>query len=534
MDRLPEEIVDNIISHLAAGSRDGIHENNWVDSDGSWIDNDPAWAALAPYATVSRRWQEPVEARTFARIILTPERLASPLAAQALTPDRVRRFVRSVQVHVVLPTYDEEARGRREDDADRAANDAAFTEVVRNVFALLSSVDTATDGYRPKIRLSMAARCVSDTKDWEARKWEYNVGHEPNDIFEARYKSSYLDLERSIQDGTDALPELRCISEFQVRSIAGPAPHYRHFAPRVVCLMASKMSCLETVDWDLKDDMDHDRRDVERRKKLRADFADSLQTLPSTLRWFRLGYWCHEPTDQYFECPSILEDVANQSNSDKLSVALHKLSQQLAYFDLIAEVGPEVLWPSGSTDRNKGKHQGQQKEEDDEDGAFSPPLWPSMLRCSVCPGAIAPSGKWLFRRRAVASDSDHSDNGTDGTDSDRGEREHYFRDEPDPEHVSPLFMAAARAAGRMPALLSLDFRLNSPMNMGGVAVTYTVPRGGRPTFEGTPPGMAELFVESEPPFQQGEEVMQAWREAARGHTGTESGLAVVIKEFPWL
>jgi hypothetical protein len=44
------------------------------------------------------------------------------------------------------------------------------------------------------------------------------------------------------------------------------------------------------------------------------------------------------------------------------------------------------------------------------------------------------------------------------------------------------------------------------------------------------PGMAELFVESASTFLPGEEVMQAWGDAARGHTGTETGLAVVISE----
>jgi hypothetical protein len=266
MDRLPVEILVHIISHLAAVS----HESNWVHSDGSWINIDGMLgaAALALYATVSRQWQEPVEARTFAQIVLTPERLASPLAAQVLTPDRIRRFVRSVQVHVMLPTYDEEARGRREDDADIAANDAAFTDIVRKVFAFLSSsVDTTTmTEYRPKIRLFMEARCISDTKDWEARQWEYDVGHEPNDIFEARYESSYLDLERSIWDKTDTLPELCCISEFQVQAITGLA--IRHFAPRALCLMASKMAGLETIHWSLHDH--HNRKEVERRKKLRA------------------------------------------------------------------------------------------------------------------------------------------------------------------------------------------------------------------------------------------------------------------------
>ena len=102
MGRLPAEIIANIISYLAA-------EGSSHDSGDDSGDNSDS-LALAPYATVSRGWQQCVEATTFAHITLTPARLASPLTAQALTPDRVRRFVRSIRIDVLLPPYSEQAR----------------------------------------------------------------------------------------------------------------------------------------------------------------------------------------------------------------------------------------------------------------------------------------------------------------------------------------------------------------------------------------------------------------------------------------
>ncbi|KAK4158315.1 hypothetical protein C8A00DRAFT_28822 [Chaetomidium leptoderma] len=117
MGRLPDEIIANIILHLAAeGSSSHDSDDDNDDSDSS-----PAHAlalALAPYAT-------------------------------ALTLDRVRRFVRSVRVDVLLPPYGgEQARARREDEADRARNDGVFTDVVRSVFGLLEAA-TATASESP-------------------------------------------------------------------------------------------------------------------------------------------------------------------------------------------------------------------------------------------------------------------------------------------------------------------------------------------------------------------------------------------------
>jgi hypothetical protein len=208
MGHLPNEIIANIISHLEPKRY----------SDGSYTIGSRAhdFPALAPYATVSRASQQRVEATTFARITLTPARLASPLAAQALTPDRVRRFVRSVHVDVLLPPYDQQARGRLEDEVDRARNDDVFTDVVRKIFGLLAPASEspmaiggdggyeAGDGdqqqqqqqyqhtgvdadYRPKIRLSLTARCLSDIKDLKAREYERRVSPvRLNDIFERR------------------------------------------------------------------------------------------------------------------------------------------------------------------------------------------------------------------------------------------------------------------------------------------------------------------------------------------------------------
>ena len=509
MTRLPAEIVANIISHLAG-------EGNRYDGSENLLffnKNKSDCLALAPYAAVSRGWQQCIEAVTFAHITLTTARLASPLAAQALTPDRVRRFVRSIRLDVVLPPYDEQARARREDDADRARNDAVFTDVVRRLFALLvggrggghlqqqrAGVDA---DYRPKICLSITASCVSDIEDMEARLCQWrSFGRLDADIYEARYESSYLDLRPA---EAEALPQLYCINQFRVFATASRGrlhSTWRPFAPRAVCLIASRMLGLERIRWYLSD---NEKRDIALRKRLRADFADALQTLPSSLRHFDLEYRRAIPLDHSFQTPSILEET--DRNNDKLSLALHKLSQRLDSFSLIADVRLEALWPG-------------ERVQDNEDNN---PLWPRMRSYFINPGAIAPSGQWRFLR----SDSNDSDDEQDILSNDTepfaapgDETEEHFRDNPDPDAVHALLLATARGVRRMPVLWDMRFVLEQ-IGEGQLEVEYSAEAGE-----------AKLAVYSHPLFHPDEEVVRLCREAAEEYAGAKSGLAVVVSD-PW-
>lgn len=210
----------------------------------------------------------------------------------------MHHFVRSVKVDVLLPPYSEDARTRREDGEEKLTNDRAFTDVIRKVFALLSSHfpaaqqpmgnlggDDASNAqqqerqseqgvsptaYRPKIKLSIAALCVSDTENLEERRYRQRVNAiSTGDIFEARYESSYLDLSpaagKTVRDEAEALPELLCVSELDVQ--ATQAPGRWLFAPRMLSLVASRMPGLRSVNWEL---CDNEKRDVALRECLRS------------------------------------------------------------------------------------------------------------------------------------------------------------------------------------------------------------------------------------------------------------------------
>lgn len=238
--------------------------------------------------------------------------------------------------------------------------------------------------------------------------------------------------------------------------------------------------------------------------------------------------------DHSFQTPSILDET-DRDNNDKLSLTLHKLSHRLTTFNLIADVGPEIFWPLEPTELDRQQRQ-QQREKGDNNGDSNPsPLWPSMERYSIAPGAIAPSGQWRFLRRSDASDLEYSDDDADSYVSDNiplpGDgKEDPFREQLDPDAVGPLLLAAARAAGRMPTLYFMFFVLNPPVGEP-LDVTYQVIRGGRlARGGGAGVGPAKLYIETHPIFHPEEEVMQAWRAAAREHTGEESGFEVTIKD----
>lgn len=213
-----------------------------------------------------------------------------------------------------------------------------------------------------------------------------------------------------------------------------------------------------------------------------------------------------------YQPPSILDET--DQHGDKLSVALHKLSRRLSDFQLIADVGPEVLWPTETEGREENDH----------------PQWPSMRQYSIGLGPIAPSGEWRFQRPADATDNEYDEEGsidsmqayeasiaTPGDD-----KEDPFREELDRDAASQLLLAAARAATCMPRLFSMSFTLLPPVGGNTLSVFYYT----KTTSGGA--AVVELCFESDSGYHPDEEFLRLWREAARVNVGME--LEVVIED----
>ncbi len=153
----------------------------------------------------------------------------------------------------------------------------------------------------------------------------------------------------------------------------------------------------------------------------------------------------------------------------------------------------------------------------------------------VIPGDIALSGQW--RLLPPDTDPDHTwewqDIGSDASDDSAplgDDWENPFRSRVDQGAANALLLALARGARRMPVLTDAEFLLGRAPGDGhraGLQVLYAAKAGAAGGGSGT----AELVIHGEPlAFHPDEEVLQAWREAAEVHMGTESELAVVIEE----
>lgn len=130
MVKLSEEIIVQIISRLSEQRTDCSDDQSSGESHSY---------SLAQNAALPRSWQARTETRNFAHTTLTPGSVASPLSAPALSPIRVHRSVRAVNLDVSLPPYSEDVWARHGDGEEKRASDRAFTDVIRKVFALLSS-----------------------------------------------------------------------------------------------------------------------------------------------------------------------------------------------------------------------------------------------------------------------------------------------------------------------------------------------------------------------------------------------------------
>lgn len=187
MDRLPAEIISNIVHHVEEGS-------------------------LAPLSVLCRRWQPIVEAKIYRELHISYELPGgSPLSYEAirnhshktltnnLTPTRLS-YIR--QLHVVTTRY----------ELDLAAQS---TDIIRQLFDLLTRVP-----HNQEPLLSLYFNLRGDFR--QPASW-----------------SSY-----SVESPPDGLPELPMVRSFQLRNYT----ERMGFSPRGLLYMASKMTRLRELN----------------------------------------------------------------------------------------------------------------------------------------------------------------------------------------------------------------------------------------------------------------------------------------------
>ncbi|KAJ3532059.1 hypothetical protein NM208_g8483 [Fusarium decemcellulare] len=445
MESLPPEIISNIVPYLI--------EEKKPRGEPQIVSSIP----FPPLATISRRWQPHIEAFTFQHLILTSRRLSS--AEEMLTPTRLS-YIRHLQCDFLFPAY-ETVSTNNEDWDDHAV----FLKTITQLFGLLERI--------PVIQSPVVDLFLKIPVPW---KFELFSGY-PDEW------PLYLDFPLGWEE---RLPELPMIDNFKVERES----HWLLFAPRSICLLASKMTKLRAADLYLSDS---EKRDESLRIQLRNDLADTLDKLPISLEMFALRYHRMLPRDHRFEPSSILPPGTQQ---DILSQALHRFTQRSGLKDFVfsGSVDPTIFWPSPQS-------------------SDTLPHWPTLKSFSVYLNGILPSGEWVMKLRPGRSVPVARRDNTHPSDIPGDIETCRFRDYPIYTIANDFFVAAARCAARMP---KVEYCSVSLPDAWLTNLNFSTHYEFDDQFSDDP--CLTLTGHSEPELSQ--DTYEAWREAIDTHNQT--------------
>jgi hypothetical protein len=428
MNRLPQELVDNISSYLSPQ-----HLKNTL--------------------LLSQKFQYAAEqySKAYAEFSLTEQNAAEFLSRYT---GRRFRYLRNVSFKTSFPTFDDD-----DDDNDcryiaeeLKSIDQEFTRQITNLFSILKSLETAVrDQYGPgNIHLAIFTPTREPTKS----SW---CLHRMFASWRVRLLSSSL------------LPALDCVRHLTVTrgtqqlSWNGYNPHLRHLDLRVLLDLSSKLPNLSVLSCELGGDewlensfAEEALRQITQdwaglRRDSRHDFAKALEegiTLPG-LRHARLDFLHPLSLVEDIDQRRAMPNLTSPAPYDLFSSSLRILSYQLRTMTLCVVADETLFWPADN----------------------STPSWPHLQHLNVCFHMTSPSGSWYFKGLPGIGATD----GYQVTDAhypplvttDDDERADYerpdsaidgelfvvqYRIDPNEETIVPLLAAFAKAAALMPKL----------------------------------------------------------------------------------
>ncbi|KAH6655549.1 hypothetical protein BKA67DRAFT_657481 [Truncatella angustata] len=492
MDKLPPEILGRIISFL-------IPDNGLSLPITSITKPWKSYGSIAHFATVSKLWQRYVERLTFKNLFLSTVRLST--ASRIITSQRLE-YVRSIDLEVILETYDDEATCRVENEAEKARNNEQFTCTVIALFALLRELDMPKfNSLHDRV---LRLRAYSPSDPWRRDDWpsirKTRVNGLTDNILEARFDQSYLEFIEPLDSS------INTFSIFEVPDPVGRNLTYRRISPSACCSIAAKLGKLNKIIWHLSD---NEKKDIALRKTLRQEFSEQLGHLPLSLKHMVLRYTRNPPRNHTVSPASILG--ADGSGEDDLSTALHDLCKRLVTADIEASLENSFFTPIDSIRDSNAKAQ-----------------WPDLQTLNLTLSAVTPSGKWLFNRHPDAVEDEdpwiEEDNLMDlkpDTPAEEDWRLYEFRGSPSVSVIKPWFLAAAEAARNMPSLLELKI----------VSGCGTIPKPYR-AYCALQYSVRALLLEitSTPVLDVDLELEEAWRDTARVQLQNRSTLTIEYKE----
>ncbi|KAI1441830.1 hypothetical protein F5Y02DRAFT_398352 [Annulohypoxylon stygium] len=361
----------------------------------------------APYAVISRRWQDFVEPWTFSSIELKDIELDT--FAAIFADSRRRALLRHLTYYITLPTY---GKSRH----DFAQNQAAMNDSILTLLNVLKDWDDA--GARLKLRVVTV-------------HYDHTAGGFLYDNIRTGTPSRYLMFDEV------ELPTVHCVASLDITANPDRALH-----PTAMCQLAGTFLLLEKLNFEVLDPVNRWRR---MRKDHRLALAAGLTAL-NLPKLTHLSLNRTTTTDVYnhnFECGDLEED-----GIDALNDALRKLSQTPPLTDLVltgALISPDLFRSRRTADPDSSE-------------------WPTLRNISVKAEIIAPSGQWYYTgdpdavEPGVESTYGDSSETSESDDEDHGSRDdgvrptHPWRTQPDPDLFNALVKDMAGAVLRMPQL----------------------------------------------------------------------------------
>lgn len=505
MNRLPAEALAEIITHASAPSSKWLDLANWAKPWQDWAYDEVSQKqvkythSIARYATVSRAWQPHIERLIFAKLYLSPARMAA--AKEILTLMRLG-YVRSLDLEVVLDPYDDEATMRLENTEEKQRNNEVFTRTVAQLFSLLKPLDTSAFPSRRSLHLSAYSPSDGFLREDMARlRYRRRMGIIDN-MMEVRYQQSYLEL----LDTPGLVLSLGIFSEFKVPSPFSRSLQRRLISPSACCRIAAQLHGVEEIDWHLSD---NEKKDVALRRRLRDDFAKGLPLLPKSLRHVVLEYPHESPRNHDFSSSDIL-DKANPT-ADPLSVALRQLSKRLVSADLRGISLTADFFKSSSTSDGRKE------------------LWPQLKALTVYMSAVEPTGEWLLDRHVeYRPSSSSSSQGPEPWDrvqldepADEDEEVNEFRGSPR-ARLREQFIEAGRSAKKMPALQDLYIHTGCEVPTVNIKLRSYLPYCSLRYSVAS----RSLKIESLPMVEVDGDLGLEWRLAAEKHLGNGDDLSI--------
>jgi len=306
MDTLPQELVNRIAGFVEEVS------HYW---------------RLAPMATISHAWQEAIESITFRKLIIKSDELYT---FRLLLTGRRSHHLANLEFEVVLPTYTKRQYRKTETHIDKLANDACFTQAVRELFAILKTWEN---------KMALRPMCLELGTVFSALDRREGI---PTSTISRSGGVSYIGL-----NDPESLPTLSRVRELIVQH---PIDRSRWILPQVAPWLSKSLPNLKDTFWYFHEFSGEEERDA---------FAEAVQgtrLLPRSKLAIEID------SLRLLNDDSTVESII--SPYDLLSAAIRTMSYNVTIMTLKLDFDETLLWPSS-------------------DEAAGTPYWPHLKELEV-------------------------------------------------------------------------------------------------------------------------------------------------------